>query len=125
MAKTRDTVLNTFLTTAVLCIVCSVFVSASAVGLKSRQELNKQLDKKKNILSVCQIDFSNGDVQSIYDENIQAYLVDLQTGFYAEQTHLIQNKLRLNLIYQNLQTVNLRHSQKILLGWEAGVKILK
>ena len=86
MAKTRDTVLNTFLTTAVLCIVCSVFVSASAVGLKSRQELNKQLDKKKNILSVCQIDFSNGDVQSIYDENIQAYLVDLQTGFYAEQT---------------------------------------
>ena len=86
MTKTRDTVLNTFLTTAVLCVVCSVFVSASAVGLKSRQELNKQLDKKKNILSVCQIDFVDGDVQKIYDENIQSYLVNLETGLYAEQT---------------------------------------
>ena len=47
MVKTRDSVRNTFLTTGLLCVICSVFVSASAVGLKSRQDLNKQLDKKR------------------------------------------------------------------------------
>ena len=86
MVKTRDSVRNTFLTTGLLCVICSVFVSASAVGLKSRQDLNKQLDKKKNILSVCQIDFASGDVQRIFDENIQSRLVNLQTGLYADET---------------------------------------
>jgi len=86
VVKTRDSVKNTFLTTGLLCVICSVFVSASAVGLKSRQDLNKQLDKKKNILSVCQIDFASGDVQRIFDENIQSRLVNLQTGLYADET---------------------------------------
>ena len=86
MTKARDSVKNTFLTTALLCVICSVFVSASAVGLRSRQDLNKQLDKKKNILSVCEIDSSNGDVQRLFEANIEARLVDLQTGSYVEQT---------------------------------------
>ena len=86
MTKARDSVKNTFLTTALLCVICSVFVSASAVGLRSRQDLNKQLDKKKNILSVCEIDSSNGDVQRLFEDNIEARLVDLQTGSYVEQT---------------------------------------
>lgn len=86
MTKARDSVKNTFLTTALLCVICSVFVSASAVGLRSRQDLNKQLDKKKNILSVCEIDSSNGDVQRLFEDNIEARLVDLQTGLYVEQT---------------------------------------
>tara|TARA_Y100000385_G_scaffold3742_2_gene4073 strand:+ start:1621 stop:2400 length:780 start_codon:yes stop_codon:yes gene_type:complete len=86
VSKARDSVRNTFLTTALLCVICSVLVSASAVGLKSRQDLNKQLDKKKNILAVCEIDSSNGDVQRLFEENIEARLVDLHTGLYVKQT---------------------------------------
>jgi Na+-transporting NADH:ubiquinone oxidoreductase subunit C len=36
----------------VLCLVCSVIVAGSAVGLKSRQQEQRALDKQRNILSV-------------------------------------------------------------------------
>ena len=51
----RDSVKNTFLVTGLLCIVCSVLVSGAAVGLKEKQDTNKELDLKKNILNVCGI----------------------------------------------------------------------
>ncbi|NLN62933.1 MAG: Na(+)-translocating NADH-quinone reductase subunit C [Myxococcales bacterium] len=35
---------------ALVCLVCSVFVSFSNVSLKERQELNRQVDKQKNVL---------------------------------------------------------------------------
>ena len=42
----RDSVKNTFLVTGLLCIVCSVLVSGAAVGLKEKQDTNKELDLK-------------------------------------------------------------------------------
>ena len=46
----RDSVGRTFTVAAVLCIVCSVLVSAAAVALRPRQEANKAIDRKKNVL---------------------------------------------------------------------------
>ena len=51
----RDSVKNTFLVTGLLCIVCSVLVSGAAVGLKEKQDTNKELDLKKNILNVLSL----------------------------------------------------------------------
>ena len=36
-----------------VCLVCAVFVSSSAVGLKDRQEANKILDRQKKVLVVA------------------------------------------------------------------------
>ncbi|GAB4156661.1 MAG: Na(+)-translocating NADH-quinone reductase subunit C [Planctomycetaceae bacterium] len=41
---------QTFKVAFLLCLVCSVLVSAAAVSLRDRQNANKQNDKKKNIL---------------------------------------------------------------------------
>ena len=41
----RDTVSHTLLVATVLCVACSVLVSGAAVGLRERQETNKQLDR--------------------------------------------------------------------------------
>ena len=38
----RESPLQTIVTATILCVVCSVIVSASAVGLRSVQEENKQ-----------------------------------------------------------------------------------
>ena len=46
----RDSIRHTLLVATVLCVVCSVLVSGSAVGLRGRQEANKQLDQQKNVL---------------------------------------------------------------------------
>jgi Na+-transporting NADH:ubiquinone oxidoreductase subunit C len=37
----------------VLCLVCSIVVAGSAVGLKPRQQEQRALDKQRNILAVA------------------------------------------------------------------------
>lgn len=49
----NDGIKKTLLVATGLCILCSVLVSGAAVSLKPRQELNKQLDIKKNILAAA------------------------------------------------------------------------
>jgi Na+-transporting NADH:ubiquinone oxidoreductase subunit C len=46
----QDSIQKTLTVALLLCFVCSVIVSAAAVILRPMQELNKDLDKKKNIL---------------------------------------------------------------------------
>lgn len=83
----RDSIKNTFLVTSILCIVCSVLVSGAAVGLKARQDANAALDVKKNILSVCGIEFQeDGEVEELFTKNIQTRIVDLDTGSYVSET---------------------------------------
>ena len=48
----RDSIANTFIVAVSLCVVCAVLVSSAAVGLRTRQDENKKLDKQKNILPV-------------------------------------------------------------------------
>ena len=49
----RDTVGQTFLVAAILCVSCSVVVSTAAVSLRSKQEANKRLDRSKNVLAAA------------------------------------------------------------------------
>ena len=39
----RDSVLGTLTVAVVLCVVCSVLVSTAAIGLRERQQRNKQV----------------------------------------------------------------------------------
>ena len=49
----QHSVRQTLIFAFALCVVCSVLVSASAVGLRDRQEQNKLLDEQKNVLEVA------------------------------------------------------------------------
>jgi Na+-transporting NADH:ubiquinone oxidoreductase subunit C len=49
----RNTIGYTVLFSAAVCIVCAVLVSGSAVALRSRQAINVELDRKKNVLMVA------------------------------------------------------------------------
>ncbi len=49
----RDSIANTFVVAGLLCGVCSLMVSGAAVGLRSTQQTNKELDKKRNVLVVA------------------------------------------------------------------------
>lgn len=63
-----------------VCLVCSVLVSATAVGLKARQRENQRLEKLRNILAAGGIDTDSGDVDALYSKNIESLCIELNRG---------------------------------------------
>ncbi len=82
----NDSTTKVLAVAAGLCVVCSVLVSTAAVSLRPAQEANKVLDRKSNILVAAGIveDGAEVDVDSVFEEKIEAKLVDLTTGEYVE-----------------------------------------
>lgn len=66
-----------------LCLVCSILVSAAAVALRPKQEANKVLDKRKNILQIGGLMQAGKSVNELF-EGVEARVVDLDTGEYVD-----------------------------------------
>ena len=82
--KSKDSPLNTIVTTLVLCLVCSLCVSLTAVGLKKKQDFNKSLDKKKNILLTAglmkkDVVYTVNQIEHLY-KKIKPIVIDFSTG---------------------------------------------
>lgn len=78
----NDSKQKTILVALLLCLVCSVAVSAAAVALKPIQEANKLLDKKRNILQIAGLMEPGKPVEELFRQ-IEAKVVHLETGEYA------------------------------------------
>ncbi|MGU3413068.1 Na(+)-translocating NADH-quinone reductase subunit C [Enterobacteriaceae bacterium C34A] len=81
--KSNDSIGKTLLVVLVLCLVCSVIVAGSAVGLKPRQQEQRALDKQRNILAVAglmQPEMKPDDVASVFAGRISPRLLDLKSG---------------------------------------------
>ena len=82
----KDSTLGTLLVAGTLCVVCSVLVAGSAVSLKDRQEANKKLDVKKNLLQASGLlkpgSASEEEIEEAY-KSIEAVVVDLDSGTVA------------------------------------------
>ncbi len=63
----------------ILCIVCSIMVSAASVGLSERQKRNKVEEKKKNVLLAAGL-YTPGVSVAEQFGNIEARVVDMQSG---------------------------------------------
>ena len=90
----KDSLVGTVVVAAVLCIVCSLVVSAAAVALRPKQEANKILDQQKNILDATGLstgefgkqakDLSREQIEEL-SKWIEPKLVDLETGEYTDE----------------------------------------
>ena len=67
----------------VLCLVCSIVVSAAAIGLKPRQEANKKLEIQRNILQVAGLMRPGADIDELF-EQIEPRIVDLRSGTFSD-----------------------------------------
>lgn len=80
----RDSVGYTLLVATILCVVCSVLVASAAVGLRDKQESNKRLEEKKNVLLAADLykeeENTPGEIDDIFTDNIEMVLVNLKTG---------------------------------------------
>ena len=91
MAKVdKDSLANTFLIAVFLCLVCSIVVSSLSVSLKPMQQLNKELDQKKNILRAAgllpadqNISADGRSIEELFAE-FTVRAVDLRTGEYVD-----------------------------------------
>ena len=59
MANNNDTIGRTFAVVGGLCLVCSILVAGSAVGLRPWQDAAKARDRQANILSVAKLPLTN------------------------------------------------------------------
>lgn len=87
MSKVKETPVRTLLVALVLCLVCSVMVSAAALILRPLQLENAQVDRQRAVLAVAGLwepDMSTDEVRAVFAERVSARLVDLRTGQYSE-----------------------------------------
>ena len=89
----NDSIKKVLLVTILLCFVCSVLVSFTAVVLKKRQEDNKHLDMERNILEVTGLvknanGLSRQEVMKLSKDNVIPALVDLRSGKFYQGDQL-------------------------------------
>jgi Na+-transporting NADH:ubiquinone oxidoreductase subunit C len=93
----RDSLGYTLVVAAVLCVACSLAVSAAVVSLRPRQEANEQLDQQINILDATGLalgEFGKQaqqlDQSQISELNkwVSQRLVNLETGEYTEEVDI-------------------------------------
>ena len=72
----------------VVCLICSIFVSSAAVGLRSRQEMNVALFKKTNVLQAAGLAGADEHLNAAEVEErfarIEPKAIDLKTGEFTD-----------------------------------------
>ncbi|WP_017430168.1 Na(+)-translocating NADH-quinone reductase subunit C [Vreelandella jeotgali] len=81
----NNSIKKTLIVAFALCIVCSVIVSTAAVALRPQQQLNQELDRKTNILNVANLYSEGTDVEKVFNNKMQARVVDMRTGEYTDE----------------------------------------
>lgn len=89
MSESKHSTAYTIGFAAAVCVVCSVFVAASAVGLKDRQEENLKVDRQRNVLLATGLlgldeEVSGAEIQRRFGETIRPKVIELATGAVAQ-----------------------------------------
>ena len=80
----KDSTARTLAVAGILCILCSIVVSSAAVLLAPKQEENKLLDKKKNILKAAGMYEKGVDINAKFAA-IETKILNFDTGTYSDQ----------------------------------------
>lgn len=83
----KESFFRPFYTVLILAFVCSFLVSLASVGLRPRQEANRQIERKKNILMAAGLYAESADINSLFSQ-IEPRLIDLATGQFVPETTL-------------------------------------
>jgi len=87
----NDSIEKTIAIAVAICLVGAVFVSVSAVALKPLQVANKELDMKRNILSVVDLLEEGASPDEINEafQQFETKIVDLETGDYVDDIDVV------------------------------------
>ena len=79
-----DGMAKTIIVATTLCFICSMVVSFAAVNLKSKQDVNKALDKQKNILQVAGKYYEGVNIQETFS-SFEPLIVDIENGKFTNK----------------------------------------
>ena len=79
----NDTLLKTLFVGITLCLVCSIIISLTAVGLRDQQKLLKQKDQQSKILSSAGLLTDQKNIEELFMA-IEERVINLDTGEYAD-----------------------------------------
>lgn len=126
----KNSNIGTIAVAFILCFLCSVVVSGATVGLRDKQEFNKQLDIKKNILLAAGLIEGKVDKEQILKayERVKVELIDLDTGNIVEgvdpetfdQSQALLNAGTSSLIEPAKDTANIKRRE----NWSKVYKVL-
>mgnify|MGYP003330678082 CR=1 FL=1 len=76
----QSNTVRTFTFAFVMCVVCSILLTAAAVGLKDRQQRNIRVDQQKNILKSMGMlesdrSYVSSEIESLYETSVQKQFV--------------------------------------------------
>lgn len=80
----NESIKKTIIVTLLLCLVCSVIVSVTAILLRPIQNANKTLDFKRNVLMVSGLYQEGINVDETFNQRITRKVVDLNTGLFSD-----------------------------------------
>lgn len=78
----KETPAAAFRAVMILALICSVLVAGAAVGLRPRQEANRKLDRKKNILRAAGLYQGKGDVETLFQQ-VKTRIIRLADGSFV------------------------------------------
>lgn len=87
----KNSNITTLATALILCLVCSVLVSAAAISMKPKQDANVLLDRNKNILMAANLFDPAKDNASKVNElfkNVEIKLINTKTGQFVTDDEL-------------------------------------
>lgn len=79
----RDSTAKILTVAFLVCVVCSILVSAAAIGLKDRQERNQAVEKRRNILEIARLYDPEQPVDAQF-KKVKSRLVDLESGAFID-----------------------------------------
>ncbi len=83
----KESFFKPFYTVLVLAFVCSFLVSLASVGLRPRQEANRALEQKKNILLAAGLYQQDADIDELFAK-IEPRIINLASGNFVEKNTL-------------------------------------
>ena len=81
----HESTAKAYATTVGLAVVCSVLVSSAAVGLRPRQEANRERYIRKSILVAAGLYDPDVKVEEAFEQQIEIRFIDLDSGNYVPE----------------------------------------
>jgi Na+-transporting NADH:ubiquinone oxidoreductase subunit C len=87
MSKVKETPVRTLLVALVLCLVCSIAVSAAALILRPTQQENALVDRQRAVLEIAGLwrpGMPSDEVREVFSAKVTPRLVDLHSGQFSD-----------------------------------------
>lgn len=78
--------------TIIMCVIISFILSTVSISLKDKQEINREIDKHKNILIAAGISINNDNIQDIYEKRVELIMLNKNGNIIADDELIKINK---------------------------------